>query len=179
MSVLKRMTQPITAPIVLIVDDDLRVLELLEIAFQAHGFKVVKAADGDEAIHRIAGERPDLVVLDVRLPKKSGLEVCEIIRRDPTDARLPVIVMSGAAETESRLRAFTCGAHGAFGSLGRGGSSTVRLPSTKVIAHRTVIRSLPSAGVYRAFSPMSWWTVPLNASSASRASSYSSRSPSL
>jgi len=110
MSVLKRVTPPLTAPVVLVVDDDARVLELLDIAFRAHGFKVVKAADGDEAIRRIAGDRPDLVVLDVRLPKKSGLEVCEIIRRDPTDSRLPIIVISAAAETESRLRAFTCGA---------------------------------------------------------------------
>jgi DNA-binding response OmpR family regulator len=109
-SALRRIEQPITAPVVLVVDDDQRVLELLEIAFHAHGFKVVKAADGDEAIHRIASTRPDLLVIDVRLPKKSGLEVCEIIRRDPIDSRLPVIVVSGAAETEARLRAFTCGA---------------------------------------------------------------------
>lgn len=110
MSVLKRINAPLTTPVVLIVDDDARVLELLEIAFQAHGFKVAKAADGDEAIQRIASDRPDLVVLDVRLPKKSGLEVCEIVRRDPSVSGLPIVVVSGAAETESRLRAFSSGA---------------------------------------------------------------------
>jgi len=110
MSVLKRMSQPVTPPCVLVVDDDRRVLELLDIAFQAHGFKVVTAGDGDEAIRRIASDRPDLLVMDVRLPKKSGLEVCEIIRRDPTDARMPIILVSAAAETDARLRGFACGA---------------------------------------------------------------------
>jgi two-component system phosphate regulon response regulator PhoB len=110
MSVLRRTTHTVAAPVVLVVDDDPRVLELLEIAFESHGFKVVKAADGDAAIHRIAAERPDLMVMDVRLPKKSGIEVLEILRRDPTDAQMPVIVISGTSDTDARLRAFTSGA---------------------------------------------------------------------
>jgi DNA-binding response OmpR family regulator len=97
-------------PCILIVDDDRRVLDLLEIAFQGHGFRVVTAADGDQAIQRIASDSPDLVVLDVRLPKKSGLEVCEIVRRDPTASTLPIILVSGAADTDSRLRGLACGA---------------------------------------------------------------------
>jgi len=110
MSVLKRVSAPLTAPVVLVVDDDVRVLELLEIAFHAHGFKVVKASDGDEAIQRIAADRPDLMVLDIRLPKKSGIEVCELVRRDPSVSRLPIVVVSGVSETDSRLRAFSSGA---------------------------------------------------------------------
>ncbi len=109
MSVLRRISPPLESPVVLVVDDDRRVLELLDIAFQAHGFKVVTAADGDEAIRQIAASRPDLLVMDVRLPKKSGLEVCEIVRRDPIDGNLPVIMVSAASETEARLRAFACG----------------------------------------------------------------------
>jgi DNA-binding response OmpR family regulator len=95
---------------VLVVDDDQRVRELLEIAFTAHGFEVFKAADGEEALKMAVGERPDVVVLDVRLPRKSGLEVCEILRRDPDEPHVPIILVSAATETDARLRGLACGA---------------------------------------------------------------------
>lgn len=97
-------------PCVLVVDDDRRVLELLEVAFTAHGFRVLTVSDGDEALRCVASERPDLVVLDIRLPKKNGLDVCEQIRHHPEDADLPVIVVSATVETEMRLQAFRRGA---------------------------------------------------------------------
>jgi CheY-like chemotaxis protein len=101
---------PVVAPCVLLVDDDRRILELLEIAFAAHGFRVLTAPDGDAAIQCVLTERPDLLVLDVRLPKKSGLEVCEWLRRDPDDPSVPVIMVSAVADVETRLQAFTRGA---------------------------------------------------------------------
>jgi DNA-binding response OmpR family regulator len=98
------------APRILVVDDDRRVRELLEIALSAHGFRVITAADGEEAIQRALRDRPDLVVLDVRLPKRSGLDVCDQLRRDPEDAGVPIVLVSALAETESRLQAFARGA---------------------------------------------------------------------
>ena len=97
-------------PCILVVDDDRRVLELLEDALSANGCRVLTAADGEDAIKRALGERPDLVVLDVRLPKKSGLEVCEVLRHDADDPFMPIIVVSAAAEAETRLQAFRRGA---------------------------------------------------------------------
>jgi len=101
---------PVVSPCILLVDDDRRILELLEIAFAAHGFRVLTAPDGDAAIKCVLTERPDLLVLDVRLPKKSGLEVCEWLRRDPDDPSMPVIMVSAVADVETRLQAFTRGA---------------------------------------------------------------------
>lgn len=98
------------SPSVLVVDDDRRVRELLEIALTAHGFGVLTAADGDEAIRRALGQRPDLIVLDVRLPKKSGLEVCDALRGDTEDPTVPIILVSAAVETDARLQAFARGA---------------------------------------------------------------------
>jgi DNA-binding response OmpR family regulator len=95
---------------ILVVDDDRRVRELLEVALSAHGFAVITASDGDEAIKRALGERPDLVVLDVRLPKKSGLEVCDALRGDADDPSVPIILVSAAAEVDARLQAFSRGA---------------------------------------------------------------------
>ncbi|HEY3217401.1 MAG TPA: response regulator, partial [Candidatus Eisenbacteria bacterium] len=73
-------------------------------------FRVLSAGDGDEALRVALGERPDLVVLDVRLPKKSGLEVCERLRQDPEDPHVPIIMVSAAAETDSRLQGLARGA---------------------------------------------------------------------
>jgi CheY-like chemotaxis protein len=103
-------TAPAGAPTVLLVDDDARILELLEIAFGAHGFRVIKAPDGDAAVKRALAERPDLVVLDVKLPKRNGLEVCEWLRRDPDDPAVPVIMVSAVVDPETRLQAFARGA---------------------------------------------------------------------
>ncbi|MEK7330326.1 MAG: response regulator [Candidatus Eisenbacteria bacterium] len=104
-------TAPATAtPCILVVDDDRRVVDLLNIALAAHGYRVITASDGEEAVRVALGKRPDLVVLDVRLPKKSGLEVCEILRQDPDDPYLPIIMVSAASETEARLQGFARGA---------------------------------------------------------------------
>ena len=99
-----------TPPSVLVADDDRRVRELLEIALTAHGFNVFTAADGEEAIKRVLCEHPDLVVLDVRLPKKSGLEVCQALRGGAGDPTMPIILVSAVAETDSRVQAFQRGA---------------------------------------------------------------------
>lgn len=101
---------PPQGPRILVVDDDRRVLELLEIAFTNQGFRVLMAADGDEAVRCVAQDRPDLVVLDVRLPRRSGLDVCEMLRRDPGEFPVPIVVVSAAVETETRLQAFSRGA---------------------------------------------------------------------
>ncbi len=96
--------------VILVVDDDRRVRELLEIAFGAHGYRVITAADGEEAVRRAMLERPDLIVLDVRLPKKSGIEVCELLRHEPGGAEIPIVLVSAATENETRLMGFQRGA---------------------------------------------------------------------
>ncbi len=98
------------SPCILVVDDDRRVVDLLNIALAAHGYRILSAADGEEAVRVALGKRPDLVVLDVRLPKKSGLEVCEILRQDPDDPFLPIIMVSAASEMDARLQGFARGA---------------------------------------------------------------------
>ena len=103
-------SQTAVSPCILVVDDDRRVVDLLNIALAAHGYRVMSAVDGEEAVRLALGKRPDLVVLDVRLPKKSGFEVCEILRQDPDDPYLPIIMVSAASEMEARLQGFARGA---------------------------------------------------------------------
>jgi DNA-binding response OmpR family regulator len=98
------------APLVLVADDDARVLELLQIALTNQQWRVVTASDGDEAIRRALAERPDVAVLDVRMPRKSGLEVCEYLRHDPEDPHVPIVLVSGTGDTDARLEGLSRGA---------------------------------------------------------------------
>ena len=98
------------APLVLVADDDARVLELLQIALMHQQWRVVTAADGDEAIRRAIAERPDVAVLDVHMPRKSGLEVCDYLRHDPEDPNVPIVLVSATADTESRIEGLARGA---------------------------------------------------------------------
>lgn len=98
------------APRILVVDDDHRVVELLTLALAGQGFQVITAANGDDAMQQTLTHRPDLIVLDVRLPKRSGLEVCELIRRDRELASTPIVLVSAAGETDARVQGFARGA---------------------------------------------------------------------
>ncbi len=95
---------------ILIVDDDVRVVELLQITLSGRGYQVVTAYDGGAALEAVARSSPDLVVLDSRLPVKSGFEVLDTIRRDPARKHLPVVIISADAATESRLQGLRLGA---------------------------------------------------------------------
>jgi DNA-binding response OmpR family regulator len=109
------MTEPLRTPstagaTILVVEDDPRVVELLHIALGAHGFRVVSATNGDDAWRLLLDEQPDLAVLDVRLPRRSGLDLVDGIRREPGFQQLPVILVSALAETESRIAGLARGA---------------------------------------------------------------------
>lgn len=95
---------------VLVVDDDVRVVELLQITLGGRGYQVLSAYDGETALKTIRGHRPDLVVLDVRLPRKSGFEVVEEVRGDPDLRALPIVLISANAATETRLQGLRLGA---------------------------------------------------------------------
>jgi DNA-binding response OmpR family regulator len=95
---------------VLLADDDARVLELLQLAFTQERFRVVAAVDGDEAIRRALAERPDLVVLDVRMPRRNGFEVCDYLRHDPEDPGVPIVLLSASGDTEVRIEGLSRGA---------------------------------------------------------------------
>lgn len=84
---------------VLVVDDDRVIQQLLEVNLELEGYEVVAtAADGKEALEKIAELKPDLVILDIMMPKMDGLEVCRRLRADPDLAKIPVILLSARAQ---------------------------------------------------------------------------------
>ena len=97
-------------PLVLIVDDEIAIVTLLRYNLEKEGFAVSEAADGEEALTRIAERKPDVVLLDWMLPRVSGIEVCRQIRRAPKLRALPVIMLTARGEESDRIRGLNCGA---------------------------------------------------------------------
>lgn len=96
---------------ILVVDDQKMVRELLKIYLNTGGYQnLIFAADGDEALEAIANEEPDLVVLDLQMPRMGGLEVCQTLRRDPKYAMFPILVQTAADSAEDRAEIFRSGA---------------------------------------------------------------------
>ena len=79
---------------ILIVDDEPNIVISLEYLMKKEGFDVAVAGDGEQALTTIADFRPDLILLDVMMPKKSGYEVCQEIRANPDLAGLKVIMLT-------------------------------------------------------------------------------------
>ena len=79
---------------ILVVDDDAAILDLVVWALEDEGYRTDSARDGFEALEVISRARPDLIVLDLRMPRLSGWELYHMLRADPTTARLPVVVMT-------------------------------------------------------------------------------------
>lgn len=86
-------------PAVLIVEDDVFMQGLLAKEFAKAGFRVVLAGDGAEAVERFADSRPDVVLLDILMPQKNGLEALREIRALPGGAGVPTLILSNFEET--------------------------------------------------------------------------------
>jgi two-component system, OmpR family, phosphate regulon response regulator PhoB len=97
-------------PIILVVEDEVPLLTLLRYNLEKQGFRVEEAADGQEALVRVAEQRPDLVLLDWMLPSLSGIEVCRQIRRRAATRDLPIIMVTARTEDQDAVRALDTGA---------------------------------------------------------------------
>lgn len=95
---------------VLVVEDEEDILELVAYNLEQAGLRTVKARDGEEAMAAVFRERPDLVVLDIMLPKIDGKEVCRRIRQNEQTRSLPVIMLTALAEEVDRIVGFELGA---------------------------------------------------------------------
>ena len=79
---------------ILIADDEPNIVISLEFLMKKEGFEVAVAGDGEEALAKVASFRPDLLLLDVMMPKKSGFEVCEVLRSDVANAGLTIVMLT-------------------------------------------------------------------------------------
>jgi DNA-binding response OmpR family regulator len=83
---------------ILVVDDDPVILKLLEVNFEMEGFTVLIAHDGAEGVDVARSDRPDVIVSDIMMPKKSGLELVTDLKGDPDTSDIPIILLSAKAQ---------------------------------------------------------------------------------
>jgi len=83
---------------VLVIDDDVNTVKFLSTALEVNGYEALKAFNGREGFELIESENPDLVLLDVMMPKKTGFTLIKQLRRDDQYKDLPVIMLTGVAE---------------------------------------------------------------------------------
>ena len=95
---------------ILLVDDEPNIREVVSLYLRRDGHVVIAAADGEEALRLYQQTRPDLVVLDLMLPKVSGLEVCRRLGAEATDRRVPLIMLTARGEEEDRIVGLSLGA---------------------------------------------------------------------
>jgi len=95
---------------VLVVDDVSANVELLRTLLTREGYSVVTAADGVEALCRVEEEHPDLVLMDVRMPKLNGYEVCDRLKQNRTTRLIPVVLITALAERGDKIQGINAGA---------------------------------------------------------------------
>src|SRR5438445_4817977 len=88
---------------ILIIEDESDVTDLLERGLRKAGFKTSAAVDGASGLQKARDERPDFIVLDLMLPKMSGLEVCRILKGDVATAHIPILMLTAKAEEVDRI----------------------------------------------------------------------------
>jgi len=96
-------------PVILVVDDQPRNIELLEAYLVPQGYEIVTAADGEEALERISGNPIDLILLDVMMPGMDGFEVIRRVRQDTAHQLLPIILVTSLRDTEDRVKGIEAG----------------------------------------------------------------------
>ncbi|WP_018583519.1 response regulator [Salinispora arenicola] len=96
--------------VILVVDDDEDIARFVEFNLRLHGYEVIHARDGQEALEVIAQHRPDLAVVDLMMPRVDGLELTRRLRADPMTAALPVIMLTAKGMTVDKVHGLSAGA---------------------------------------------------------------------
>jgi two-component system, OmpR family, phosphate regulon response regulator PhoB len=95
---------------ILVVEDESDVADLLTLNFRKAGFRISTAADGASGLQKAREDRPDFIVLDLMLPKMSGLEVCKILKSDTATSHIPILMLTAKAEEIDRIVGLEFGA---------------------------------------------------------------------
>jgi DNA-binding response OmpR family regulator len=96
---------------ILVADDEAPIVELIRITLEDPGIHIVEAYDGVAAVALARGSGPDLALLDVRMPRLDGLEVCRRLRAMPECAHTRVVLLTAAGQAEDRALGLAAGAH--------------------------------------------------------------------
>jgi phosphate regulon transcriptional regulator PhoB len=95
---------------ILIIEDETDVADLLALNLRKAGYTVSTAADGASGLQKARDDRPDFIILDLMLPKMSGLEVCRILKSDTATSQIPILMLTAKAEEVDRIVGLEFGA---------------------------------------------------------------------
>src|ERR1700694_5401752 len=95
---------------VLIADDEPDIIEILKYNLEKEGYQVLTAKDGNEALEKAKNHQPDLIVLDMMMPRKSGMEVCELLRAQPAFKDTLIMFLTALSDETTQLKGFSTGA---------------------------------------------------------------------
>lgn len=95
---------------ILIVDDELDILEIIGFNLTKEGFKTFTAKDGNDAITKAQQIQPDLIILDVMMPFKNGIEVCSILRQHPSLNEVPILLLTAINDEQTHIKGLEAGA---------------------------------------------------------------------
>jgi class 3 adenylate cyclase len=98
------------SPLILVVDDNPVNVDILRTRLEAHGYRTIAASDGEEALAAAREHHPDLILLDVMMPKLDGIEVCRRLRADPDFPFTPIVMVTAKGETQDVIAALDAGA---------------------------------------------------------------------
>ena len=96
-------------PKILAVDDQVHIVKLIQVNLERHGYQVVTAYDGIEAMEKIQAEHPDLIICDVMMPRKDGFEVLRETKTDPETSAIPFIMLTAKAQDADVFRGWSSG----------------------------------------------------------------------
>ncbi|OGX37648.1 MAG: hypothetical protein A3G91_04515 [Omnitrophica WOR_2 bacterium RIFCSPLOWO2_12_FULL_50_9] len=87
---------------ILVVDDERVIVQMVGMRLKAHGYDVISACDGQEGLDVAKKEKPDLIILDVMMPKMDGYKVCGLLKMDARFAKIPIIMFTARAQDKDR-----------------------------------------------------------------------------
>ena len=95
---------------ILVVDDEIYIVHILDFSLGMEGYEVLTALDGEQAVEKAKAERPDLIVLDIMMPKLDGYETCKLLKADEATKNIPVILLSAKGRNVDQKIGFEVGA---------------------------------------------------------------------
>ena len=95
---------------ILVVDDEIYIVHILDFSLGMEGYEVVTALDGEQALAKANEHKPDLIVLDIMMPKMDGYETCKALKENPDTRDIPVILLSAKGRNSDQQAGYDVGA---------------------------------------------------------------------
>lgn len=95
---------------ILIVDDEADLVEILKSRFESMGYAVVSACDGQDALKKVRRDKPDLIILDIMMPRMDGHHICRVLKFDAKFRDIPIIMLTARGQEQDKITAQQVGA---------------------------------------------------------------------